>query len=460
MLNKERNIAVELVVTGEPVDMRLIKSLNYFHFQTIKLVTNVNSNKIPYKLHYNRQSSQPGNSEIRSINPKRKSAYLYLDDKKNRHSSLTYLSKDYISAIEDHFLTYINTTSKVYNKKSLNNSSLPIVDQLSDDFEEEIVKGLNLHFKKQKKRFYVISTHDVDVLGKSRLASLKSSVVFLANFFRSIYACSFSTSLFYLRQAFRFFLGIVDYNGFPLILRISAAYGFSPTFFLFSFLDDNKNNLSFSERLLQRNPNYHLNSSELSFLFNEIGNGRIEIGIHGSYNSANNTCLLGSEKKRLEDFIRQKCVSIRQHYLRFFGKTSHDIYSDLGFLYESNCGFVQENGFFCSTTRPFYTKLKSRKSQNDVVCIPMVFMDAVPLYFNPKHPSAVFQDLKGIIQQVKEYGGTVALNFHQRMISAIREYGELFEKSIVYIKEEGGDLIRFSDLDNIIQQNSRYDKEY
>ncbi|PIV82662.1 MAG: hypothetical protein COW52_12370 [Nitrospirae bacterium CG17_big_fil_post_rev_8_21_14_2_50_50_9] len=253
--------------------------------------------------------------------------------------------------------------------------------------------------------------------------------------------------MFYLKAAFRFLFGQVNYYGFDDILKIAKQNDFRPVFFLFAKLPQG-NKLGPLQRLRFLNPNYSLENHDLSRAMKAITEANAEIGLHGSYMSADDPDLLTAEKEYLEHKTGHACQSIRQHYLNIYGRISHEIYSRIGIQVESTCGFISENGYLCSTTRPFYAVLPGH-GQNQVIVLPMVFMDAVPLYFRPENTAEVFAQLRKTLHWLKQFNGFAAFNFHQRVISCFPEYKKLYEDIVSEIRDMGGKIATTTEIEKL-----------
>lgn len=319
----------------------------------------------------------------------------------------------------------------------------PFVDELADEIEETILSFMDVEFGHRNPRpFGVVLSHDVDGIGKFYWGSLKSAVVFLGNALRlwkrPVLAVQF------LVMSIRFGSGHVDYYGFDLILKVAARYNFKPLLFFYAHLETG-NKLSLWERLKGVNPNYELKNIRL--IVEKLKEFGAEIGLHGSYKSANSLELFRKEKEALENELHVSCRSTRQHYLNSYGGATLDIYSQSGITYDYTCGVVYENAFFCATCRPFY--YRPFLVQEHVVVIPMVYMDAVSLYFDPATKAEMYHGIDSLLVTLKKYGGFASFNFHQRMISALPAYYDLYEYLASRTIEMEGEILSATDLDRI-----------
>jgi len=315
----------------------------------------------------------------------------------------------------------------------------PFIDELADQFEKTILSSIGQKSISVERHFGVIMSHDVDGLGRFYLGSLKTALVFFWNAIRLWKNPTLSFQ--YLSKSIRFAVGNIDYFGFNHILKVAEKYNFRPVFFLYAHLK-NHNKLGLAERIKGVNPNYRL--EKVKDVLAVLKESDAEIGLHGSYCSSNDLDLLREEKELLEKQLNINCRSVRQHFLNFHGGRTLDIYSELGIAFDFNCGTVYENAFLCGTCRPFY--YKSSKETHPVVIIPMVYMDAVHLYFQPANQNVICIEIEKLLLILKKYGGVASFNFHQRMISSIPEMLYAYEYLSSKTVELKGQFLRGDDL--------------
>jgi len=70
-----------------------------------------------------------------------------------------------------------------------------------------------------------------------------------------------------------------------------------------------------------------------------------ELGLHGSFETADREELFAVQRGRLERQIGRPVPGVRQHFLRMRGAATHRGMTAAGFRYDSTCGFFDRNGF-------------------------------------------------------------------------------------------------------------------
>lgn len=421
------------LVADTPVDQALVATLNRFHFTRIRLTPEAGD--VPYTLAYGEGPAAP---DTAAVHMPRAEAPATADSRPRP------LGKDYFQAIGAMLDRYLSPPGGAPDKSIAEAwQKHPAADDLADAFEQDVLDALELDIPAPERPFGLAMTHDVDCVGRHMVSNVKSGGVFLVNALRT---AGTPASAPFLRSAARFLAGRVDYFGFQPIMDAAQRLDFRPTFLLYAKLPG-ANGLSTAERLKQVNPNYDLGSPPMRRALELIKQGGGEIGLHGSYRSPADARLLAREKQHLEETSGQACVSIRQHFLRTFGRPTLQAYEDVGIGFDSTCGFVYDNGYLCGTCRPFYAP--GRHTSPGVVVVPMVFMDAVPLYFRPAQGEDVTREMRGILATLQRYGGFAAANFHQRMVSALPGVRALYEETIAMARGMGGTIAPLHATDSL-----------
>ena len=127
------------------------------------------------------------------------------------------------------------------------------------------------------------------------------------------------------------------------IMDIEAEYEFRSTFFFLSL----EKSLSREGRL------YSIYDKRVRSIIRKLHEGGWEIGLHGSYYRNFDVKNLINQRKRLEDCTGSAVRGCRHHYLRVTFPKSWRIYREAGFIYSSNMGWSEYNGFRAGTSWPY-----------------------------------------------------------------------------------------------------------
>ncbi|MBF0192606.1 MAG: hypothetical protein HQL99_15940 [Magnetococcales bacterium] len=417
----QARLAIAFVRPDSPDDDRLQATLNRFHFRRLRLVSPARSSR--WQLVLDRHG------ELTTV---------------NEEGAAVPLSRRYWPEARAWLAPYVEADGPIKNLFPTRDPRMPGLDQLADALETELITRFQLSSRPASASFGVVMSHDVDGVGHYWRAHFKSGAIFLANALRT--ATQGGISRYCLYHGWRFLTGQVRYHGFDHILTRADTLGFRPTFFFYARLPD-RNKLTRFQHLYGFNPNYDLESPYMRAVLRKLVEGGARIGLHGSYASANDPELLAREWRQLQRVIGQPVHCTRQHYLNFEGRATLRMYQDLGLTIDSTCGYTFANGFLCGTTRPFYGCLPVA-GKPAVVVVPMAFMDAIPLYYRPTLPEQIFeQELRPLLEQIRQYGGMASFNLHQRMFGVFPGFRELYEEIAWKIRAMNGHLVSFQDID-------------
>ena len=103
-----------------------------------------------------------------------------------------------------------------------------------------------------------------------------------------------------------------------------------------------------------------------------------QIGLHGSYPSADDLCCLHQEKQNLSNLCDKEIRVSRQHYLRarFNGNpNSLDLWRQVGITDDYTLGFAERCGFRCGTCHPYPLYDVRNDRVTDIIEHPLIVMD-------------------------------------------------------------------------------------
>ena len=133
--------------------------------------------------------------------------------------------------------------------------------------------------------------------------------------------------------------------------------------------------------------------------------GGAEIGLHGSYNAAEDAELLRTEKESLER-LAGPVSGQRYHFLRVDPLANLAPLERLGFRYDASVGFVDAPGFRAGIAHPFRPWDGERDRPLDLVEIPLAAMDVT---FDDRYlglpAAAAERRLLGLLDWAAERGG-------------------------------------------------------
>lgn len=149
---------------------------------------------------------------------------------------------------------------------------------------------------------------------------------------------------------------------------------------------------------------------------------KFPVYIHPSYISAFNKQQLIKEKIHLEQVLREKIESSRQHYLRFrFPETFRNL-CDLGIRNDYSLMYPSQIGFRAGTCTPFPFYDLEKEKVTDLILHPVAIMDVTLKNIHRLTPSEALKKIKELAEKVKEVNGEFITLFHNSSLAETKEW--------------------------------------
>lgn len=123
---------------------------------------------------------------------------------------------------------------------------------------------------------------------------------------------------------------------------------------------------------------YDVNDPLLQHLIWNVTSRGGQIGLHGSYPSAEHLQYLHKEKQNLSELCDKTISVSRQHYLRTFfadDPNSLDLWRQVGITDDYTLGFAERCGFRCGTCHPYPLYDVRNDKVTDIIEHPLIVMD-------------------------------------------------------------------------------------
>jgi len=174
-----------------------------------------------------------------------------------------------------------------------------------------------------------------------------------------------------------------------------------------------------------------------------------EIGLHGSYTSADDVGRLAAEKEALEA-LAGPVAGQRYHFLRVDPQRNLAPLADLGFRYDSSVGFADAPGFRAGIAHPFRPWSEERGGPLPLVEIPLALMDTtlaeeqyLGLSVRAAEPHAL-----ALLDRAAARGGGFAILWHTNRFDPATAAGwdRLYERILDAVRERGGVCLSAGEL--------------
>lgn len=224
--------------------------------------------------------------------------------------------------------------------------------------------------------------------------------------------------------------GTDPYWSFDRILADERRSGASSTFFVMA---DHAHELDgpVPESYAERRPQ----------LVRTILEGGAEVGLHGSYSSAEDAGRLANEKKQLEE-LAGPVSGQRYHFLRVDPNRNLADVEAAGFAYDSSLGFSDAPGFRAGVAHPFRPWDFERDAPRELVEVPLAAMDvtlSAERYLNLSAAQAEGR-LSSLLDWAAENGGGFAVLWHSEQYDSalLPGWDRLYRRFIESVYERGG----------------------
>ncbi len=206
-------------------------------------------------------------------------------------------------------------------------------------------------------------------------------------------------------------------NTFDLIMTLSERHGLRSSFY---FITDHPAG--------EIDGVYSLDDPWMRKLLRRIHERGHEIGLHPSYNTFRDASQLHRESLQLrkalaEEGIIQQEIGGRQHYLRWEGPTTWQIWDDAGLAYDSTLSFADHAGFRCGTCYEYSVfNLRTRRDLR-LRERPLIVMEGSLLaeqYMNLPREQAR-QEIGKLKERCRQFQGDFTLLWHNSMLIHSRD---------------------------------------
>lgn len=160
---------------------------------------------------------------------------------------------------------------------------------------------------------------------------------------------------------------------------------------------------------------------------------KYEVGLHPSYATAGKggRKKLSVEKQRLDSILGSSVTKSRQHFLQLrFPKTYRRLIK-AGITSDYTMGYSNATGFRAGICTPYYFYDLKKEQTTNLLLTPFQVMDATLRHYLRMNPETAWEEIRGLMEEVRNVGGTFVSIWHNETVNDQRiweGYREVFEK--------------------------------
>lgn len=315
---------------------------------------------------------------------------------------------------------YIYSYMSKHPREDKQSFLIPIVNILFNQFEAFLKKNFkNLIFTKKQKTTIELS-HDVDYINKTIQLRLKQTAFNSYNTLKSI--TKPKKFIRNINKTIKFLFSNPSYWCFDYWQELENRYNKKSIFYIYvknetkdlkSWLIDPSYDIKTDIRLQKKLKELHING--------------FEIGLHGSYKSANDFEKLKEEKEILEQILGVNITKIRQHWLNYFEEITPYSHNKL-FRYDSTLGWNDCIGFRSGCANKYTPYDFKNQKAFEYEVIPQVIMDSN--IFDYTNNDDIFLKAKKMLDVSKKVSKntTISISWHQRVCNSDYNWHKFYKK--------------------------------
>ncbi|MEO6882515.1 MAG: polysaccharide deacetylase family protein [Bacteroidia bacterium] len=286
---------------------------------------------------------------------------------------------------------------------------------------KQIILGYFPDFHFPESTYHFVSTIDIDNAYAYREKGLVRSI---GAYFRAIVKGDFAE----ISERTKVLFGKQHdpYDTYAYQLEIQKKYKFRPIYFF--LLGDYAAN----------DKNIQPENKKFQSLIKELSD-YADVGIHPSYNSADNIGKIKKEVGKLSKIVNQEITKSRQHFLRLKFPETYRNLIDIDITDDYTMGYADYVGFRASICTPFHFYDLDMETETRLVIHPFAVMECTLKQYMNIAPEEAMNYIKPLIDAVKSVDGVFIMLWHNETLSDAgiwKNWRQIYEDAIVYALEK------------------------
>jgi len=160
---------------------------------------------------------------------------------------------------------------------------------------------------------------------------------------------------------------------------------------------------------------------------------KYDVGIHPSFATSKKggKKRVKAEKQRLENILASDVNKSRQHFLMLKFPKTYKRLINAGITEDYTLGYSARTGFRGGICTPYYYYDLKHETTTNLKIVPFQIMDGTLRHYMQLPPKKAFEEIKQVMQEVKNVGGTFVSVWHNETVNNLGHwegYREVFEK--------------------------------
>ena len=231
------------------------------------------------------------------------------------------------------------------------------------------------------------------------------------------------------KKANRFLLGQEDWWVFDHLLHEEEHYKINATFHFYA--DPRRKTL----KSWFFDPGYNLMDLKFQNMIQQIQAAGHEIGLHPGFDTWQDTKIIESAKKIVEQSSSQKVTSCRQHWLRFSWNDTWAAQSSAGLSRDTTLMFNDRPGFRNSSALRWQPYNSNHAAKHNLTSLPTLFMDSHFYDYQLMSACERKSAIKHWVRECESVNGEAAVLWHPHTLTQDYGWSDGFRDTINIIKE-------------------------
>jgi hypothetical protein len=233
-------------------------------------------------------------------------------------------------------------------------------------------------------------------------------------------------------------------RGVHLLLQLEAHHGVAATWFVICADPTLRS-------IVAGDATYRPDSPATNRIVSAVAHAGHEIGLHGSFASAESAQHLVAQRRSLDRLAGRPIVGVRQHFLRMRPGTTQRNMVEAGFEYDATWGFADRNGFRLGVADVVPAWDASRATPMPLDLLPLIWMDrALSKYAGVEDAARWVEDALELVRECRAVEGAWVGLWHPNSIEALGFPGA--EPAFVHLLEGlAGDRPYFATARRVVE---------